>query len=234
LQRVSTVEDQELIKDIWAGNAFRKDIFIKGRNILSTAEQEALIAPLHFAAIRTAELLKPQIEIPVGTANLDEKLYGKIFQHLQHGPISGADLIQHARDHGTTLLNVLEPLLIANYVALCGPRGAGARISEPLSRLDAAMERLSNKGIDTPMASLPGLATATALMPLDYLIWQAGRAKAQDRAQFVYNAMKRVGRSVMQDGKVVTDEKQALTLLRETVVLYDKHVGHVLRAGVEN
>jgi SAM-dependent methyltransferase len=234
LQRVSSVEDQELIKDIWAGNAFRKDIFIKGRNILSVAEQEALIAPLRFAAIRTAELLKPQIEIPVGTANLDEKLYGKIFQQLQQNPISGAELIQHARDHDTTLLNVLEPLLIANYVALCGPRCAGTRISEPLSRLDAAMERLSNKGIDTPMASLPGLATATALMPLDYLIWQAGRAKAQDRAKFVYNTMKRVGRSVMQDGKVVTDEKQALTLLRETAVLYDKHVGHVLRAGVEN
>jgi hypothetical protein len=33
---------------------------------------------------------------------------------------------------------------------------------------------------------------------------------------------------------VVTDEKQALILLRETVLLYDKHVGHVLLAGVEN
>jgi SAM-dependent methyltransferase len=233
LQRVSSVEDQELIKDIWAGNAFRKDIFIKGRTILSVAEQEKLMAPLHFAAIRTAEQLKPQIEIPVGIANLDEKLYGKIFKHLQSGPISGAELAVHARDHNTTLMNVLEPLLIANYVALCGPREAGARISQPLSRFGDAMERLSNKGFDTAMVSLPGLATATALMPLDYLIWQAERAKANDRADHVHKAMKRTGRQVMQNGAVVSDEQQALTLLRETVALYDKHVAPVLLAGTE-
>lgn len=233
LQRVSAVEDQELIKDIWAGNAFRKDIFIKGRNIISMEEQEKLLAPLHFASIRATELLRPQIEIPVGTANLDEKLYGRIFARLQHGPVSGAELAEYAKGHNTTLMNVLEPLLIANYVALCGPRGAGVRISEPLSRLDAAMERLSNKGFDTPMASLPGLATATALMPLDYLIWQAGRSNAPDRARDVHEAMRRMGRQVMQNGTVVFDEKQALALLRDTVALYDKHVAPVLLAGVE-
>ena len=233
LSRVSAVEDVELIKDIWAGNAFRKDIFIKGRTILSTAEQEKLLAPLHFASIRAPELLKYQIEIPVGFANLDEKLYGKIFATLQQGPISGAELIQHAKTHGTTLLNVLEPLLIANYVALCGPRGAGGRISAPLARLDAAMERLNDKGKDVQLASLPGLATATALMPLDYLIWQAGKAKASDRALHVFNTMKRHGRQVMQNNAIVADEKQARQLLSETVALYDKHVAPVLLAGTE-
>jgi SAM-dependent methyltransferase len=232
LQRVSSVEDQELIKDIWAGNAFRKDIFIKGRTILSTAEQEQLLAPLHFAAIRAPEFLKPQIEIPVGVANLDEKLYSNIFQRLQHTPVSGTELIEHAKTHGTTLLNVLEPLLIANYVALCGPRGAGARISAPLARLDAAMERLNIKGLDVNLASLPGLATATALMPLDYLIWQASRAKVQDRAEHVFNTMKRTGRQVMQSNAVVADENRARALLRETVALYDKHVAPVLLAGI--
>jgi hypothetical protein len=131
-------------------------------------------------------------------------------------------------------MNVLEPLLIANYIALCGPRGAGARISEPLARLDAAMLRLSEKGLETQLVSLPGLATATALMPLDYLIWQASRAKTQDRAQFVRSALKRMGRQVVHDGAVVSDEKRALVLLRDTIALYDKHVAPVLLAGVEN
>jgi hypothetical protein len=221
----------ELIKDIWAGNAFRKDIFIKGRTLLSVAEQERLLAPLHFAAIRAADQLKAQIEIPVGLANLDEKLYGKIFSHLKASPISGAELIQHARDHNTTLLNVLEPLLIANYVALCAPRNAGTRISAPLERLQRAMQSLNEKGHDINLVSLPGLATATSLMPLDYLIWHISQSPVPDKAVAVYSAMQRMGRQVMQDGVVVRDSVKAVELLRNTVALYDKYVGLVLRAG---
>jgi SAM-dependent methyltransferase len=233
MSRVSAVEDVEFLKDIWAGNAFRKDIFIRGRTILSMAEQEKLIAPLHFAAVRIAEQLKCQIEIPVGHANLDEKLYARVFARLQQGPISGSELSSIGKEHNTTLLNVLEPLLIANYVSLCAPRGADKRISEPLARLDAATGRLNDAGHDINLVSLPGLATATALMPLDYLIWQAGRAKVSDRALFVYNSLKRRGRQVVQDGKLIADEGQALSLLRDTVALYDKHVAPILLAGVE-
>jgi SAM-dependent methyltransferase len=232
LSRVSAVEDVELIKDIWAGNAFRKDIFIKGRALLSVEEQERLLAPLHFAAIRAADQLKPQIEIPVGLANLDEKLYSKIFAHLQLAPISGAELIQHARDHNTTLLNVLEPLLIANYVALCAPRKSGTRISEPLQRLQNAMQSLHQKGYDINLVALPGLATATALTPLDYLIWQISQTPVPDRAVAVHAAMQRMGRQVMEDGVVVKDSARAVELLRNTVALYDKYVALVLRAGV--
>ena len=70
-------------------------------------------------------------------------------------------------------------------------------------------------------------------MPLDYLIWQSGKKKVQDCAADVYQTMKRMGRQVVQNGAVVDDDNQALALLRDTVTLYDRHVGQVLMAGVE-
>ena len=233
MSRVASVEDIEFLKDMWAGNAFRKDLFIKGRSILTAAEQDALLAPLHFAAIRTADQLKPQFEVPVGIANLDPKLYQKIFDHILSRPISGAELSALAKQHGTTTAHVLEPLLIANYVGLCCPRGAGARVAMPLKRLEEALSSLNTKGHDINMVALPGLATATALMPLDYLIWQVSRTPCTDRAAAAFNAMKKMGRQVMQNGAVVNDESQAIALLRGTVALFDQHVQPVLSAGIE-
>ncbi len=231
LQRLSAVEDVEFIKDIWAGNAFRKDIFVKGRTILSAVEQEKLLAPLRFAAIRPRDLLKTQIEVPVGFANLDPALFGKVFDRLQQGPVSGNELADLARSHGSSLLQVLEPLLIANYIALCAPESAGRRITESLARFDDAVQALNRKGQDLHVVSLPGLATATALLPLDYLIWQAGREGSKNRAQAVFDQMKRVGRKVVHNGDIVDDENQALKLLADTVKLYDMHVAPVLIAG---
>jgi SAM-dependent methyltransferase len=228
VQRATTIEDVEFIKDMWTGNMFRKDIYVKGSKRLNTAEQEALLAPLRFALVKRPDALSYTIPIPVGVGTLDAKMFETIFEKLKKGPVTGAELSVIGSANNSTGCNIAELLLVSGFAVLCVDAKAVDRIAKSMAGFDDAVTDMINRGNEMFVMTLPALGTAIMATPIDYFIWRATRAKIKNRAADCFGKLKNIGKSVVQHGEVITDEAKALELLNLMTNHYDENLAPIV------
>jgi SAM-dependent methyltransferase len=230
--RMSSVNDLEFLKDLWIGSQFRKDLFSKGRKALTVTEQEALLLPLRFVLLRTRANCALSLTIPVGTGALTPALFEPVFDRLAKGPATGADLAVIAKAQGTTLVNVIQLLLVSGYVALCVDEAAIPRISKSLAGFDEAIAQGVDNGEANYLVSQPGTGAALTLNSLDYFIARATREKVKNRAASCLAHLKKHNQSISQNGVVAADDTKALALIEEKAKLFDQSLSLLISAGL--
>jgi SAM-dependent methyltransferase len=231
--RLTRVEDIELLKDLWTGNMFRKDVFVKGARLLNRAQQDELLSGLRFARLQKPEALSYKIAIPVGVGTLEAAMFDPVFALLSKSEIvTGRQLADIASNTNTTCANIIELLLVAGYVAPCVDAAAAAKTAKALDGFNHALAQLTNAGLETYVMTFAGIGTAAQVSALDYYLWRAGLDRAKDKAADCQKKLASVGKSIVHNGRVVTDAAEALTLIRQRQVAFDAEIAPLLRVGL--
>jgi SAM-dependent methyltransferase len=231
--RLSSVEDTEFLKDMWHGNTFRKDIYVKGTRRITLAEFEQIVAPLRFARVKKAEELTLEVPTLRGKFNMSSLLFTPIHERLKKGIITGAELTDLARQHGQNIVEVLQLLFIAGQIALCVDEDAVERVSESCSKFDNAIWASVERGEELFIASLPGLGSGVNLGLINYLMWRATQTGQKDRAGWVFSFVKKMKRALHLKDETITEHDQIRAYLIEHEIEYDYATGSLVNAGMD-
>jgi SAM-dependent methyltransferase len=232
-ERLSSVEDTEFLKDMWHGNTFRKDIYIKGSRRVTLPEFEQIAAPLRFAPVKKPHELTFEMNTPRGKFDMSAQLFEPVLERLKKGIVTGAELTEIATRQGSNIVNVLQLMLISGQMALCVDEDAVERVSKSCGNFDEAVWAGVERGDEVYIASLPGLGSGVTLGFISYLMWRATQTGQKDRAAWVFSIIKKLNRPIRLKDAVITEDDKIREFLSEQEIEYDLGTGSLVNVGMQ-
>jgi len=198
---------KEALLDYAANRPFRRDIFVRGRNILTRRERDALLEETRFTLLKPSDEVTFEFQVPVGQLKGDPGVYGPIVAALAEGPRSYGELsrlpqLSGARDG--VLLQAINLLV-------------GSRQIHPADDAEAEAALAFNRAVlartdfdEFPVhLACPKAGTGVRLEFEELLAAGAVVAGEDDvarTAQRGWEIMARTGRRLLKDGEVLRDQ----------------------------
>lgn len=223
MQGVTDQRLREMMRDFGANRSFRRDLYRRGTEQPSSGEQREMLDSIHI--VGTGREKEQNIQIPTGIGQLGLRMdiYTPILERLAQGPMSVLELRQTPvlaqQPLSETLQAVaflmtgglahpavaptLDPAAAASARALNGAIGAANALGSALSVLASPVTG-SGVGVD--------FAETLVLPEL-----MAGRASPDSLVDHILGRLAYTGRSVVKEGKPVTDPAIARTEMAATV-----------------
>lgn len=206
---------RETLRDFGVAQAFRRDVYRRGVVPLTQPEQAALLDSLCFA--RTAPLPEGEVSFttPVGTFTGRPEVYQPLLALLARGKVTLADARQ-AEPFATRppgeVIQALTLLVSGGYAHPMLPDpDAGQATSRALNR---AIARANAEGAELPRMAAPAIGSMIQADTLETLvIGQLLDGAAADEAALaghILEVLRRTGRNLQREGKVIEDQAEAL------------------------
>lgn len=194
---------RETLLDYASSKRFRRDIFVRGRNVPHRQELDALLAETRFALLSRPGAAPFEINVPVGRLKGDPEVYQPIFEALAKGPRSYGELAALPSFAGRG-----DGVLLQAVTLLVGARKihpvaeAEARTEAALGFNRAVLGRLAHDPSSAYLAA-PGVGTGVhvelpELLALGAVI--AGETDAALVARGGAEAMARTGSRLLKAG----------------------------------
>jgi len=230
--KLRTVEDQELFKDCWVNQSFRRDLFIKGGRRLTPKEQVQALRPLRFMLKKPREKCGlSRVKVGGIMVSLPADPYDNLLDALAKGPQTGAAL-RALLDEGAaadgTFVNAIQGLFALDYIDLTVDPDMESAIAERLEGFDRAVSEIVDQNQDMFLMGAPRTGLAVQLTPFDYFFARADRENPGKRLETAWELIKASGRNVLNEGKAVKEKKQALRILKNFEDHYEKSVVPIL------
>lgn len=217
------IASRELTRDISLNQTFRRDIYIKGKKRLWPLDQSNLIEGLEFVLNPFRQAPKEGEPFPFSSGGLDIKgLYEPYMKLLtlikgHGGSMSIRDI---TRQYGASLTEIAQMgalLLHGGWLLLKNPLVREAK--KTCARLNSQIFRDVRHGAPYRYVASAVTGSALAANEIEMLLLSARGEKLSETQQidFVQKSLKQLGRSLMQDGKPVSDETALRTLLTNSV-----------------
>jgi SAM-dependent methyltransferase len=233
-ERLSRIEDTEFLKDMWYGNSFRRDVYVKGSRRIDLPEFERLVAPLRFAPTKKPNDLKLEFTSLRGTLELAAALFEPILERLKVGDVTGAELTLLAKQHGQTVVDVLQFLFIAEHIGLCVDQAAVERVTKSCRNFDEAIWADIEQGKEAYVATLPGLGSGFAPNVVTYLMWRATQLGQQDRVEWAFSVLKKLNRPIRLKQSTITGDDEIRAYLVKQEIEYDDKIAPLVNAGMSS
>jgi len=94
---------RETIKDYFNGRSFRRDVFVRGRRNITSAQRDGYLRAAILAQLSTIPTGKFETEVLSTKLELRESTYDPIFKALDAGPVTVGALVDQARSEGSTV-----------------------------------------------------------------------------------------------------------------------------------
>ncbi|OJY64130.1 MAG: hypothetical protein BGP12_16525 [Rhodospirillales bacterium 70-18] len=215
---------RELLRDLGAARAFRRDLYRRGTDQPLAGEHMAMLEAITITG--TGSEREPDIQFQTGIGYVTPKaeIYGPVLERLTRGPLGMRELraMPALRDQP-----MAEALQVVGFLT-----AGGLAHPTPADRLDhasvaaaLALNRqigLGNeRGGNTHFLAAPRIGSALAIDPVEAMILPElsaeGPLDVATLAARVLAILAQSGRSVMKDGTVVPDPAAARASMTETV-----------------
>jgi SAM-dependent methyltransferase len=198
--RMTRLEDRELVKDIWVNQPFRSDLYVKGASPLTLTQQAAALADVPFRLTRPRAQCKLQVQVAAGTANLPPSPFDKVLDALATGIRTGAELRPLFDEWGDDVdfrfVRAIEVLCAVRYIQLAVHPDLQATLRQRFEGLDAAIAGLVDEGMDLYLAPSPANGLALQLGPVDYFLLRGHRQDPARRAEVAADLLIKSGRGI--------------------------------------
>jgi len=199
---------RETLLDYASNRLFRRDIFVRGRNLLPARERDARLASTAFTLLVPADQVSFDASVALGTLHGDPKVYRPIVEALAEGPKTFGELaalpgLTGQRDGA--LLQALGLLVGARQVHPLAP-AAGDETAGGFNR--ALLARAAFDEIPTHLAA-PGPGTAVELKFEEMLVVRAaldGEDDTRATARQAWEFMARTNRRIQKGGVPLPDQ----------------------------
>ncbi len=231
--RMSCPSDVELLKDIWINNTFRRDIFVRDRQVLQPKDLCKLLNKLYFAICKPRKACMLDFEVSGGSVRLPDVPYRAILDALADGPMTGAGIATIAAGSAAsiTLDEIISTLVAAGYITLAPNACAASRIAASTLKFEQTMFDLVAARHNRFVAVIPGLGRSVQLSAISYFFWMARRHNVEHRLTWVYDQLTASGRHVMHEGKQISDKNMALELLKILEIAFNNEILPLMSLG---
>ena len=182
---------RETLRDILMNRSFRRDLFVKGAERLSPAEQRQRLGATRFVLLVPPDDLPDMVTVPMGRLVLPHDLYGPLSEALGEGPQTLDGLLARPDLAGHAYEAVLRAVILLTGLAFLAPTlpddGYEAR-KAAADRFNAAILERSRFGEERRHLASPLIGSGITLARLEQLFLLARRIGA-DPAAFAWDHM---------------------------------------------
>lgn len=222
LQGVTDVRMREMIRDFGANRSFRRDLYRRGTDQPPGGEQREMLDAIHLVGTGREKEANIQIPTGIGQLGLRMDIYGPILARMAEGPMSIRELRQAPALASQPLSETLQAAAFMMTGGLAhpviGPSDGPGQVTA--QALNAAIARTNALGGTMTVLASPVAGTGIGVDFAETLILpelQAGRSDPAALVEHVLSRLSQTGRSVLKDGKPVTDPAIARTEMTATV-----------------
>lgn len=199
---------REVMLDVLINQNFRKDVFVRGAATQWVGRQRETLRQTRFAARRQVEPADLKFRLSIGEISGKEEVYRPLLDALAHGPKSVEELMSilaHLGNPFAETLQAVSMMLHADWVSLFMPADA----VEPAHRLNRAIMTAVAAGAPYRYVLAPATGAVVQASETEMImalhVLDHGHGDAVARAEFLVARLAQLGRSLVQDGKAITD-----------------------------
>lgn len=223
IQGTNDLRMREMIRDFGSNRAFRRDLYRRGTDQPLSGEQREMLDGVHL--VGTGREKEQTIQIPTGIGQLGLRMdiYTPILTRLAEGPMSIRDLRQTAVLAQQPLSETLQAAAFMMTGGLAHPVVApqtAPAATAATQALNTAIAGFNALGGALPVLASPVAGTAVTADFVETLMLPellAGRAEPAALVEMVLARLAYTNRSVVREGKPVTDANEARTEMTATV-----------------
>jgi hypothetical protein len=212
-----------MMRDFGANRSFRRDLYRRGTEQPPSGEQREMLDAIHI--VGTGREKEQNIQIPTGIGQLGLRMdiYGPILERLAQGPMSVLELRQTKVLAQQPLSETLQAVAFLMTGGLAhpalGPTPDPAAVASSRA-LNAALAAANALGASHTVLASPvtgsgiGADFAETLMLPEIM---AGRTNPEALVDHILGRLSFTGRSVVKEGKPITDQAAARAEMATTV-----------------
>ena len=205
---------RELLKDYATNKQFRRDIYVKGPQLLPQREQRRHFEDLVFVSTLASKELPEKFAVPIGEVTPKRETIVALMEAMTDDPATGGDLIKEGAKHGINDGDViLLIILLVNSAAVSPARPDHASVDRSAcERLNKLIFELTASADTHRFVASPVLGSAIPAAFLDRIVAplasEAPTAKNSEISRKAFERLEKAGQSFRRDGQVLqkTDE----------------------------
>jgi SAM-dependent methyltransferase len=214
---------REMMRDFGANRSFRRDLYRRGTEQPPSGEQREMLDAIHIVGTGREKEQNIQIPTGIGQLGLRQDIYGPILERLAQGPMTLAELRQTKALSPQPLSETLQAVAFLMTGGLAhptlGPAADPAAVATARA-LNGAIAAANAAGAANVVLASPLTGSGVPADFAETLILpeiMAGRGSAEALVDYIIGRLAHTGRSVVKDGKPVTDQAAARTEMAATV-----------------
>jgi SAM-dependent methyltransferase len=231
---------KEQARDISLNQAFRRDLYVKGRFSPSANDVKAGLQSLRLVLNNQKKLPDEGTPFLLASGSLevrgDHASYMRVLRAIEDGKESGLSIQELADALGQPWAETLQMTMLLLASGWIFPIYAAPKeVVESVQRLNAAVSKAAARGSPHRYLAASRARAAVAASEIEMLLLsEYGKEKNMDkRTAQLQQTLARLGRSVLVEGKPVTDEATLKRILGEQIASFDaKCAGQFKLLGV--
>ncbi|MFN3927157.1 MAG: class I SAM-dependent methyltransferase [Pseudanabaenaceae cyanobacterium] len=231
IQELAKIQDpvyRELVRDIYTNTFFRRDVYVRGTDVMSPMEQVEQFRNMKFVLTTSVDQIKLEHQTALGKLQLQESVYKPLGECLQQtGPISITQLEAKLSSQGLNLQRLVQALIVMTSMGYAHPVVEGLD-SAPADRLNKTIMQRSLQGWDMVFLCSPVLGNGVNVSRLEQLLLYAETFPHQG-LEFVWHILKENGMKFTKDGKVLETPEENWQFLQESAQSFRESRRSVLK-----
>ena len=233
LKGLDSIAVSEMARDLLSNRAFRKDIWVKGEEKLTHAEQVALILDTHVAVVHNPDNVDFTVRTGLGNADLDRKVYEPILNILsQATSMSLRDISSQLKGRVA-----LEQLIEATRI-LSAKGTLFAAEANDFSDAEETTRRLNNffaaqSRYERSVEYLASPVTTTGIFvpraqQLFMLGQKNGKKSPTELAEFAWSILEPLGHNILRDNQPLRTPEENISELNQSAVTFLEDTFNIL------
>jgi SAM-dependent methyltransferase len=224
---LNTITDpavRETFKDYFLNICFRMDVFVRGARRIPPLRQEEWLHRVGLALAVPRDKVRLKMKVPIGTIDLDKRLYGPLLDALAKRPHSLAELaaLPELKEQPAGILWQAAALLTATNQAPAYFTGSAGNAVDSAQKLNRALAAKMRHAIDFEALASPLLGTGIETTPRERLVYLIVSEQPQEKdphaiARQAMAVAKAAGKQMGANGKPYESEQECLTALTADV-----------------
>ncbi|GAA5236838.1 methyltransferase domain-containing protein [Verticiella sediminum] len=201
---------RETTRDLLVGQAFRRDLYVKGRIDIPEVVAQGQWARTRIVLLCRAADVPRKVQAPLGEATLHEDIYGPLLAQLESGPRAIRELlgVREIAEHGwLKLRQAIQILLGLGHVDICVEGAAGANRAERVRAFNRAVLARAPYSAELRVLASPLTGGAVGVDRLHQLFLYADSQRTEP-ATFAIKALLAQNQRLLRDGKLLEDDAE--------------------------
>jgi len=222
LASITDIGFRETVRDIMVNQNFRRDVFVKGRNLLLPQEHLQAVQKLKLCLIVPKDEVKLEFNVGFGNVTGKEDLYRPIIDALAASPMTIGELNALPELKQSPVGSVLEICLLLMHSAQAHlmPDGAKGKAQETARRFNqAVLRRAVMGGSSTGILASPVIGSGVNLdfvqMVAAHVFMQQPTIQFNTLVNEVWRIMESQGRKFVKEGRTLETVEENLKELSD-------------------
>lgn len=237
LEKVPDPILKESARDIIVNQGFRRDLWVKGTQKLSTLEKFEKIRESRIVLSIPRSEVKLETRGALGEVNLKKEIYEPILDALaNHEIVTVGELIQKLEKQEITAGALIEAVMVLTASGQVSPAREDDEINAALDttrKLNADTIRRARSSSNINQLASPvtgGGVKANRLQQLFVLAMEAGQENQTQWVDYAWDILKRQGQRIIKEGKNLESDEANLQELKEQAEEFESKWLPVLKA----